>query len=159
MTIGERIRFRRERLGMSQNELARKLGYKSRSSINKIEIGLYNLRLSKIKAIADALDTTPSYIMGWESDNDFWMETFRMSVEDIVFAGTQMDDELRHTIDKILPPGNPISLSDACYIADQLGKSLDVMAGLQGKNPAVQEGGKQQDEAATIYGRHPNGKL
>lgn len=37
MDIGERIRARREALGMSQSELARKVGYKSRSSINKLE--------------------------------------------------------------------------------------------------------------------------
>lgn len=65
MTIGERIRERRKELNISQDELAKKLKYKSRSSINKIELGHYNLTQSKIKAIADALETTPSYIMGW----------------------------------------------------------------------------------------------
>lgn len=49
---------------MSQEELAEKLGYKSKSSINKIELGRQNLTQTKIKAIADALDTSPSYIMG-----------------------------------------------------------------------------------------------
>lgn len=64
-TIGSRIRNRREKLGLSQDELGRRLGYKSRSSINKIELDQRNLTQSKIKAIADALETTPSYIMGW----------------------------------------------------------------------------------------------
>ena len=40
MTIYDRIKLRREELGMSQQELAYKLGYKSRSTINKIELGL-----------------------------------------------------------------------------------------------------------------------
>lgn len=66
MTIGDRIRRRRIELGMSQEELAHRLGYKSRSSINKIEIGWQNLKQKKIKAIADALQTTPEYIMGWD---------------------------------------------------------------------------------------------
>ena len=65
-TIGSRIRARREELNMSQDELGKRLGYKSRSSINKIELDQRNLTQSKIKAIADALDTTPAYIMGWE---------------------------------------------------------------------------------------------
>lgn len=65
-TIGDRIRIRREQLNLSQSELAQKSGFKSRSSINKIELDQRNLTQSKIKAIADALDTTPSYIMGWE---------------------------------------------------------------------------------------------
>jgi len=51
---------------MTQDELAKKLGYKSRSSINKIETEAHNLTQSKIKLIADALQTTPSYIMGWQ---------------------------------------------------------------------------------------------
>lgn len=70
-TIGERVKARREQLGLSQDELAKKLGYKSRSSINKIESDSRNLTQSKIKAIADALDTTPSYIMGWEEEPVF----------------------------------------------------------------------------------------
>ena len=66
LTIGSRIRNRREELNLSQDELAKRLGYKSRSSINKIELDQRNLTQSKIKAIADALETTPAYIMGWE---------------------------------------------------------------------------------------------
>ena len=68
MTIGQRIKVRREELNMSQEELAKRIGYKSRSSINKIELDLYSLQPSKIKTIADALDTTPSYIMGWDEE-------------------------------------------------------------------------------------------
>ena len=64
--IGQRIKTRREELNMTQMDLAKALGYKSKSSINKIELGVQNLRQSKIKAIADALKTTPSYIMGWD---------------------------------------------------------------------------------------------
>lgn len=65
-TIGSRIRARREELDLSQEELGTKLGYKSRSSINKIELGERNLTQARIKVIADALETTPGYIMGWE---------------------------------------------------------------------------------------------
>lgn len=70
MTIGGRIKARREELGMSQEELANKIGYKSKSSINKIELDVQQLRQSKIKAVADALSTTTDYIMGWDSDPD-----------------------------------------------------------------------------------------
>ena len=54
MEIGERIKKRREELGMSQEELAQKAGYKSRSSINKIEIDGRGLPQSKIVNIASA---------------------------------------------------------------------------------------------------------
>ena len=64
--IGKRIKARRQELGLSQEELAVKAGFSSRSSINKIESGNRELTQQRIKDIADALMTTPSYIMGWE---------------------------------------------------------------------------------------------
>lgn len=68
MNIGERIKARREELGMTQDELARAVGYKWRSSINKIELNAQRLPQRKIEDIARALKTTPSYIMGWEDE-------------------------------------------------------------------------------------------
>lgn len=68
MEIGERIKARREELGMTQEELARKAGYKYRSSINKIELGSQHLPQRKIVEIARALRVTPSYLMGWEDN-------------------------------------------------------------------------------------------
>ena len=68
MTIYDRIKSRREELGMSQQDLADKLGYKSRSAINKIESGLRDINQSKISDFADALETTPAYLMGWEDE-------------------------------------------------------------------------------------------
>ena len=65
-SIGYRIRKRREELEMSQEELALRLGYKSRSSIAKIEKDGRELPQKKIASIAEVLRTSPSYIMGWE---------------------------------------------------------------------------------------------
>lgn len=64
--IGLRIRRLRISKSMTQDELAKKVGYTSRSSINKIEKGMVDLPRSKIVELADALDTTASYLMGWE---------------------------------------------------------------------------------------------
>lgn len=57
MDIGERIKKRREELGLSQSELARKVGYTSRSTINKIEKDGRGISQDKIAAIAKALHT------------------------------------------------------------------------------------------------------
>lgn len=70
MEIGDRIKSRREELGMSQDELAKKVGYKSRSSINKIEADGRGLPQRKIIAFAKALETTPADLMGWEQNED-----------------------------------------------------------------------------------------
>lgn len=64
--LSKRIKMRREELGLSQDELAKKLGYKSRSTIAKIESGDNDIPQAKIKAFSDALATTPAELMGWE---------------------------------------------------------------------------------------------
>lgn len=64
LEIYTRIKQRREELGMSQDELAQKMGYKSRSSIAKIENGDNDIPQSKIVAFAKALETTPGKLMG-----------------------------------------------------------------------------------------------
>lgn len=74
MDIGQIIKQRREELGMSQEELARMAGYKSRSSINKIEVDGRGLPQSKITAIAKALKTTPASLMGWEETESFALD-------------------------------------------------------------------------------------
>ncbi len=64
----KRIKKRRLDLGMSQEELASKAGYTSRSTIARIEHGEINLPQSKVVDIAQALRVTPSYLMGWEDE-------------------------------------------------------------------------------------------
>lgn len=64
--INDRIRIRREELGITQDELARRMGYKSRSSINKIEKNMADIPQSKIELFAKALNTSCAYLMGIE---------------------------------------------------------------------------------------------
>ena len=66
--IGENIRRRREELGLTQEELAARLGYKSKSSINKIELGINDQPQKKIMHFAMALNTTPGLLMGWVTE-------------------------------------------------------------------------------------------
>lgn len=67
MTIGERVKEARERKGFTQDELAHKLGYKSRSSINKIEKER-DIPRSMIVKLAEILDVTPAFLMGWDEE-------------------------------------------------------------------------------------------
>lgn len=69
MELYQRIKARREELGMSQNELAKRLGYKDRSTIAKIEAGINDITQSKIEAFAKALNTTASDLMGWDESS------------------------------------------------------------------------------------------
>ena len=66
LELYQNIRNRRKELGMSQDELAKKVGYTSRSTIARIENGEIDLPQSKIRVFAKALKTTPSDLMGLE---------------------------------------------------------------------------------------------
>lgn len=68
MTVGEKIREARLKKGYTQTELAELLGYKSRSSINKIEVEGRDIPRSSVIKFAKALDVTPAYLMGWEEE-------------------------------------------------------------------------------------------
>ena len=66
MGIGQRIKERRKALKMSAEELGKRLG-KDRSTIYRYEKGdIENLPLDILEPIAQALNTTPQYLMGWE---------------------------------------------------------------------------------------------
>lgn len=85
MTLGDKIRIRREEAGLSQDDLARKLGYKSRSTIAKLESGVNDLTQSKLKAFADALNTTVADLLDWDEPQEkpyqFDSETARLAQE------------------------------------------------------------------------------
>lgn len=65
------IKELREQKGLSQEELAKMTGYTNRSSIAKIEKGEVDLTRSKIIAFAQALETTPGELMGWDKTHRF----------------------------------------------------------------------------------------
>ena len=58
ISVGENIRKRRTELGMSQQSLASAMGYKTRSTIAKIESGENDVSQKKLKKFAEVLDTT-----------------------------------------------------------------------------------------------------
>ena len=66
MDIYEKIKYLRESKNISQEELAEKMGYKSKTSIHKIEQKKTDLPLSKVKEFAKVFNVSPEYLMGWE---------------------------------------------------------------------------------------------
>lgn len=65
--LSARIRLRREALGISQEELARRMGYRSKSSITKLEKGVNDLPQAKLEELAGALETSPAYLLGLDA--------------------------------------------------------------------------------------------
>lgn len=64
MCIGERVKQLRKKKGLTQSELASLLGYKSKSSVAHIENGR-DIPRPMVATLANILDTTPAYLMGW----------------------------------------------------------------------------------------------
>ena len=85
--MAERIRNRRIELGMTQEELALKVGYHGRSTINKIEKDTRNMQIDKVTEFAKALRVSPAYLMGWDDEEgtfgeDIDRQTKKSTVEE-----------------------------------------------------------------------------
>ena len=116
MNIGKRIQVRRKELNISVDELAKRLN-KNRTTIYRYEKGdIENLPMDALKPLAEALKTSPAYLMGWEDElnddaatvSDF-VKLIRkqrnMSVEDFAKEIGISPDKLREyeSRDKYIP--------------------------------------------------------
>lgn len=70
LDIGKRIKYRRLELGWTQEELASRMGYKTKSTINKIECGKNDVTQSNIVKFANVLKVSVAYLMGWEEEKE-----------------------------------------------------------------------------------------
>ena len=100
--IGERIKNRRIELGWSQEELAHNMGFRSKSTICKIERGEDNLTTTAVKKYADALQTTPSYLMGWIEIDVVDVEGYRKKAEELYELYSKASPDVQMAVETIL---------------------------------------------------------
>lgn len=93
--VGDKIRERRIELGMTQEELANKMGFKSKTTVTKVENNINDVNQKRIVEYAKALNTTPAYLMGWEDDDN--QDQLEIMVEQIT------GEHKTRPIDRILP--------------------------------------------------------
>ena len=67
--IGKKVRQRREELGLTQEELAHRMGFQTKSAINKIEKDVNDINQSKLIKLAEALECSPAYFIDNEKSN------------------------------------------------------------------------------------------
>ena len=65
VNIGQLIKNKRLELGMTQEELAHKVGYKTKGSIQKLE-NTRDMPIKKLKPIAEALGIDVKVLLGWD---------------------------------------------------------------------------------------------
>ena len=99
MTFGENIRARRKELGISVDELAEKLG-KNRATIYRYENDEIEMPANLLKPMADALDTVPDFLMGWNTFTE----------------GTEANDKRVRTVLPLLDNGVSVEQTDHSYI-------------------------------------------
>lgn len=69
-SMGERIKARRIELGLTLEELGDMVNAGA-STVRKWETGfIKNMRSDKIKKVAEALQVTPAYLMGWDESQN-----------------------------------------------------------------------------------------
>lgn len=135
MKIGDRIKQRRIELSMSQIELAEKASI-SKQTLYKYENNIVtNIPSRNIEMLAHILDTTPAYLMGWETD-----------MPEFPGAGKKIRESLnkkRMTIDDLSKStGIPYHLLRACVEDDaplHVSFFLKAMSFLNPKDPDVQK--------------------
>ena len=100
LKLYENIKNRRLELGLTQTQLADKLGYADKSMIAKIEKGSIDLPQSKILAFANALNLSPGDLMGWEDSSSsasdqtdtLFIEKYGQPVYDAAMTFAALDD-------------------------------------------------------------------
>lgn len=95
MTIYERIRKLRISQGMSQFDLAKKVGYEGRSAISKVEAGDRDISQSMIQKYADALNVSPTFLLYGEEETQ---EPEDKKLTEFIDLFQQLTDEQQNLI-------------------------------------------------------------
>ncbi len=70
MSLGENIKRKRTELGYTLEDVARRLKT-SRQTVHRYETGVIsNIPSDKIELLAEVLNVSPAYLMGWDSSED-----------------------------------------------------------------------------------------
>lgn len=131
MDLAFKVRKRREELGWSQDDLAKRMGYSSRSSINKIENGR-PCSQKIISRLALALDVSEAYLLGWLDEKP--REPEEQAPSDIAKELSIILDHLRDTEQKMTVDGNPLDPETKALLIASLENSLHMAKAMNSRN-------------------------
>ena len=161
--IGLRIRTARKQKGMNQTQLANALG-KSLRTIQKYESGEIEVSIAMINELAGLLDTTSTYLIGYETDSR--PLTYMSDVMKFFFELDQIQ-ELGFRIDVKRPPehnnwecsitfnGKDMSASenaDMCLFLEEFKENRDEYASYQKNQKSYQD---WKDKTLAYYSSVP----
>lgn len=91
--IMKRMKIRREELNMSYQTLSEKVGI-SKSTLQRYETGyIKNMPVDKLEEIANALEISPLYLMGWEEKEISQMSRVKERIFGAVTIMSEKDAE------------------------------------------------------------------
>lgn len=126
MAIGDRIRKRREELGLTQQQLADRLGYKSKATINKIEAGINGISQRRIVDFAHALNTTIEYLMEMDGVEESQQHKYYFNDETAKVAQEIFDSSDLHALFDAARNSKPEDLKMAADLLRRLkGTNID----------------------------------
>ncbi len=114
MTIGDRVKKLRTEKGITQSELAEKLGYKSKTSVAHIENGR-DIPRSMVVKLSELLDTSPAYLMGWEDEPPAPAEPVKPAQHDL----TPRQERIVELFDELTEPQQDNIIGRAELLAEQ----------------------------------------
>ena len=98
--MGAIIKRLRLQKGLTQEELGEIIGVQ-KSAIRKYESGMVqNMKRSSIKKLADFFEVTPSYLLGYEADDD--AELTLTPREKSVIIAYRNNPNMQNAVDKLL---------------------------------------------------------
>ena len=140
MDMAQKIKYHREKLGMTLEELGNKVGV-GKSTVRKWETGMIaNMRRDKISKIADALEVSPSYLMGWvENPDPDYPQTKLGKIEeeisktriadDLIADKDYLDDIVKSALDEFERAGGS---------KEELAKAIRLYTKLKTASPEIQ---------------------
>jgi len=156
MDIGKRIKARRKELGLSAEELAKLIGVSPATVYRYESADIMNMKTDKLKPIAEALNTTPVFLMGWGEQKDEFTELFRKAISEVInnaditdmqSAGLEIAE-----LCEIAHGDINLTLEKAFKIADALGISLDELLGRETiRAPAIEEDNERTLEFIKLF--------
>ena len=125
MDMGQKIKFHREKLGMTLEDLGNKVGV-GKSTVRKWETGMIaNMRRDKISKIADALEISPAYLMGWtENPDPAYAETKIGKLEIFSAQAKEADDNIKSQVDNAIKEAglDPDEIQRAIHLFEEYQK-------------------------------------
>ena len=105
LSFGQRFKYLRQRAGLTQKEVAEKLGYTTHTSIFKIETGKQEIPITMVPAICTALNCTPFELLGIRPEGDILIKAdpgTETLMERINALPASQRHYLEHTVEMII---------------------------------------------------------